>query len=56
MPPLLAAIAPAAIFGSFAFFMVLQLVFALTLMVETKGKSLESISRDLAGRQAPGSR
>jgi MFS family permease len=42
MPSLLATTAPAAIFLGFAVLMVLQLIFVLTLMVETKGRSLDS--------------
>jgi sugar porter (SP) family MFS transporter len=48
MPYLLGQFSGAAIFTFFACMMVLQLVFVLTLMPETKGRSLERIAEDLA--------
>lgn len=48
MPSVLSSFQPAAIFGFFAFMMVLQLLFVLTLMPETKGRSLEAIGRSLS--------
>jgi len=47
MPPLLAALAPAAIFLLFFSMMVLQLLFVVFLMVETRGRTLESVARAL---------
>jgi len=49
MPPLLASMAPAAIFLLFFGMMVLQLLFVLFLMVETRGRSLESVAHALEG-------
>lgn len=48
MPSVLSSFQPAAIFGFFAFMMVLQLIFVLTLMPETKGRSLEAIGQSLS--------
>lgn len=48
MPSVLSSFQPAAIFGFFAFMMVLQLLFVLTLMPETKGRSLEAIGQSLS--------
>ena len=48
MPSVLNNFQPAAIFGFFAFMMVLQLIFVLTLMPETKGRSLEAIGQSLS--------
>jgi len=47
MPPLLAWLAPAVIFLLFFGMMVLQLLFVLLLMVETRGRSLESVAHAL---------
>jgi sugar porter (SP) family MFS transporter len=47
MPPLLARLAPATIFLSFFSMMVLQLVFVIFVMVETRGRSLESVAHGL---------
>ena len=46
-PLAVAAFAPAAVFAFFAFMMVLQLIWVQTLVVETKGVSLEQISERL---------
>ena len=48
MPSVLSSFQPAAIFGFFAFMMLLQLAFLLTLMPETKGRSLEAIGQSLS--------
>jgi sugar porter (SP) family MFS transporter len=48
MPSVLAAFEGAAIFGFFALMMVLQLLFVLFLMPETKGRSLESLAEGLS--------
>ncbi|MBU0554366.1 MAG: sugar porter family MFS transporter [Alphaproteobacteria bacterium] len=48
MPGVLATVAPVWIFGFFAVMMVLQLLFVLFMMVETRGRSLEELSVDLA--------
>ncbi len=50
MPVLLSRLQPATIFLGFFAMMVLQLVFVLTLMVETRGRSLESVSHALERR------
>jgi sugar porter (SP) family MFS transporter len=47
-PLAVAAFAPAAVFAFFAFMMVLQLIWVQTLVVETKGVSLEQISERLS--------
>jgi hypothetical protein len=47
MPLLLARLAPAVIFLLFFGMMVLQLLFVLFLMVETRGRSLESVAHSL---------
>jgi sugar porter (SP) family MFS transporter len=47
MPVLLASLAPALIFVLFFGMMVLQLLFVLGLMVETRGRSLESVAHAL---------
>ncbi|MCW2394074.1 MULTISPECIES: sugar porter family MFS transporter [unclassified Sphingobium] len=52
MPAVLASVAPVWIFGFFAFMMVLQLLFTLFMMVETRGRSLEELSADLASEPA----
>jgi len=48
MPSVLSAFQPASIFGFFALMMVLQLLFVLFLMPETKGQSLESLAEGLS--------
>jgi len=48
MPSVLSAFQPASIFGFFAVMMVLQLLFVLFLMPETKGRSLESLAEGLS--------
>ena len=48
MPSVLSSFQPAAIFGFFAFMMILQLLFVMTLMPETKGRSLEAIGQSLS--------
>ncbi|RME68470.1 MAG: MFS transporter, partial [Alphaproteobacteria bacterium] len=48
MPSILSSVAPAVIFSFFAVMMVLQLLFVLTMMVETRGKSLEDLAVELA--------
>jgi sugar porter (SP) family MFS transporter len=53
MPTVLAAFSPAAIFGFFATMMVLQLLFVLFLMPETKGRSLESLAEGLSRHARP---
>jgi sugar porter (SP) family MFS transporter len=50
MPVLLSTLQPATIFLGFFAMMVLQLLFVLTLMVETRGRSLESVSHGLERR------
>lgn len=47
MPAILASVAPVWIFGFFAGMMVLQLIFVIFMMVETRGRSLEELSADL---------
>jgi sugar porter (SP) family MFS transporter len=47
-PLAVAAFAPAAVFAFFAFMMLLQLIWVQTLVVETKGVSLEQISERLS--------
>jgi sugar porter (SP) family MFS transporter len=47
MPPLLASLAPAAIFLVFFAMMVLQLLFVFFMMVETRGRTLESVAHAL---------
>jgi hypothetical protein len=47
MPPVLAALAPAVIFLVFFAMMVLQLVFVSLMMVETRGRTLESVAHAL---------
>lgn len=49
VPLLFSSIGAAPVFGFFAFMMILQLVFVHFMMPETKGKSLESLSRSLSG-------
>jgi SP family xylose:H+ symportor-like MFS transporter len=48
MPSVLSAFQPASIFGFFAVMMVLQLLFVLFLMPETKGQTLESLAEGLS--------
>jgi sugar porter (SP) family MFS transporter len=48
MPTVLAAVAPSYIFVFFAAMMVLQLFFVMFMMVETRGRSLETVSADIA--------
>jgi sugar porter (SP) family MFS transporter len=48
MPSVLSTFQPASIFGFFAMMMVLQLLFVLFLMPETRGKSLESLAEGLS--------
>jgi sugar porter (SP) family MFS transporter len=47
MPPLLASLAPALIFLVFFAMMVLQLLFVFFMMVETRGRTLESVAHAL---------
>jgi sugar porter (SP) family MFS transporter len=47
MPPLLATLAPAVIFLTFFAMMVLQLLFVFSMMVETRGRTLESVAHAL---------
>lgn len=49
MPQLLNGVEPTFIFGAFAIFMVLQLLYAFKLMIETKGRSLECIQQEMQG-------
>lgn len=42
---------PSPLFAFFAFMMILQLIFVLKLMPETKGKTLEELSRDLTWKE-----
>lgn len=48
IPVLFSTVGPAMVFGFFAIMMVLQLFFAIYMMPETKGKSLENLSEELA--------
>ena len=48
MPAVLSRFEPAKIFLFFAAMMVLQLLFVVLMMPETKGRSLESLGKDLA--------
>ncbi|WP_445383188.1 sugar porter family MFS transporter [Robiginitalea sp. IMCC43444] len=52
IPVLFAWIGPGPVFGFFAFMMVLQLLFVHFMMPETKGVSLEELSKKLTGRNA----
>lgn len=47
MPPLLSSVAPAVLFLVFFSMMVLQLLFVVLLMVETRGRTLESVAHAL---------
>ena len=53
MPSVLAILEPSTIFGFFTAMMVLQLLFVLFLMPETKGRSLESLAEDLSQHAHP---
>jgi sugar porter (SP) family MFS transporter len=48
MPILLSTLAPATIFMGFFAMMVLQLLFVIFMMTETRGRTLESVSHDIA--------
>lgn len=48
MPVVLDIVAPARVFGFFAGMMLLQLLFVIFLMVETRGRSLEELAAELA--------
>ena len=48
IPFLFSTIGPAYVFAFFAFMMVLQLLFVIFMMPETKGKSLEELSEELS--------
>ena len=48
IPPLISSIGITAVFASFAFMMVLQLIFVWRMMPETKGASLEDMEKRLA--------
>jgi sugar porter (SP) family MFS transporter len=50
MPSVLSAFEPAGIFGFFTAMMVLQLLFVIFLMPETRGRSLESLAEGLSRR------
>jgi sugar porter (SP) family MFS transporter len=50
MPAILASVAPAAIFAGFAAMMVLQLIWVRFAMIETRGRSLEDVARELTRR------
>lgn len=50
MPAILAAVPPATIFLAFAGMMVLQLVWVHFAMIETRGRSLEDVARELTRR------
>jgi len=54
MPWLLGTFRPEGIFGFFTGMMVLQLLFVLFLMPETKGSSLESLAERLAEHEGEG--
>lgn len=53
MPYFLGQFTPQAIFSFFAVMMVLQLLFVLFVMPETKGKSLEALAGQLAAHREP---
>ncbi|MCX2839058.1 sugar porter family MFS transporter [Salinimicrobium profundisediminis] len=53
IPFLFSTIGPAYVFAFFAFMMVLQLLFVIFMMPETKGKSLEELSEELSIRKTP---
>ncbi|MCM4160947.1 sugar porter family MFS transporter [Antarcticibacterium flavum] len=48
IPFLFSTVGPALVFAFFAFMMVLQLIFVIFMMPETKGKSLEELSEELS--------
>lgn len=48
IPLLFSTVGPAYVFAFFAFMMVLQLIFVIFMMPETKGKSLEELSEELS--------
>ncbi len=48
IPFLFSTIGPASVFAFFAFMMVLQLLFVIFMMPETKGKTLEELSKELS--------
>ena len=50
IPFLFSTVGPGYVFAFFAFMMVLQLLFVIFMMPETKGRSLEELSEDLSGR------
>lgn len=52
IPFLFSTIGPAYVFAFFAFMMVLQLLFVIFMMPETKGKSLEELSEELSLNKA----
>jgi hypothetical protein len=53
IPILFVTIGPGIVFTFFAFMMVLQLLFVIFVMPETKGISLEELSKKLIRPQAP---
>ncbi len=53
IPFLFGSIGPGIVFSIFAFMMVLQLLFVIFLMPETKGLSLEELSKKLSPQKAP---
>ncbi|WP_297764518.1 sugar porter family MFS transporter [uncultured Muriicola sp.] len=53
IPFLFGSIGPGIVFSIFAFMMVLQLLFVIFMMPETKGLSLEELSRKLSPQKAP---
>lgn len=52
IPSLFAWVGPGPVFGFFAFMMVLQLLFVMFLMPETKGISLEALSKKLSRQES----
>lgn len=52
IPVLFSTIGPAFVFGFFALMMVFQLFFALYMVPETKGKSLEELSEELTFKRS----
>jgi hypothetical protein len=53
IPILFATIGPGIVFTFFAIMMVLQLLFVIFVMPETKGLSLEELSKELIRSKAP---
>lgn len=53
IPFLFSTVGPAWVFAFFAFMMVLQLIFVIFMMPETKGKSLEELSEELSPGETP---